>query len=159
MATTSGLKLKAYWLSQCDGSLPSYRCDMRPEDMKSFLSDLIIAEISDDEEFRIRLAGTRVVRRLDRDPTSARISSATSGVIGGLATLIDTCKAGAGPVSGCIPYPDGVESFDAVNCTVLPMRDKSGEICQFIMALDFVFAATSLLRDVRSDNTVKFEAN
>lgn len=159
MTTISGLELKTYWLSRCDGALPPLRSDMHPAEMKGFLSDLIIAETVDDGEYRIRLAGTRVVNRLGCDPTSYTISQNSKGVAGGIATLIETCRLDAGPVAGCIPYPDGVESFDAVNCTVLPLRDREGVQRQFIMALDFVFAATSLLSSVPADKAARSRNN
>lgn len=150
MSTASGTQLKAYWQSQCDGEQPPFRADMQPVDMKSFLPDLMILEVLDDCGFLVRLAGTRVVRRFGSEPTSKVIRTECRGVIGGIASLAETCHAEKGPVSGCIPYLDGVESFDAVNCVVLPLRDKHGEIRQFILALDFEFAATSILRSAPS---------
>ena len=128
MSTASGQKLKDYWQSLVDGELPPHRTDMQPAEMKSYLPDLMIAELHVDGTFLIRLAGTQVARRFGIDLTSKRISGNCSGVIGGIANLIETCSVGGEPVAGCIPYLDGVETFDAVNCVVLPLRDASGEI-------------------------------
>lgn len=144
MTTTSGLKLKAYWQSRCDGSSAPLRSDLDPMEMKSFLPDLMIAEMAGVDGFRIRLAGTRVARRLGTDPTSRSISPDLGGAVGGLASLITECAREGHPVDGRIEYPDGVESFDAIDCIVLPLRKEGDTADQFILALDFVFAATSL---------------
>lgn len=154
MSTASGQKLKDYWQSQCDGALPPLRTDMQPADMKPFLPDLMILEGLENDRFRVRLAGTRVARRFGSDPTSKIVSSECRGVVGGIASLAMTCKVEEGPVSGCIPYLDGVETFDAVNCVVLPLRDASGDVRQFILALDFEFAATSIMQPAQSGGSV-----
>lgn len=154
MSTASGQKLKDYWLSLVDGELPPHRTDMQPAEMKSFLPDLMILEVMERDRFRVRLAGTRVARRFGSDPTSKVVSSECRGVVGGIASLAVTCKTEEGPVSGCIPYLDGVESFDAVNCVVLPLRDASGDVRQFILALDFEFAATSIMQPAQSGGSV-----
>jgi hypothetical protein len=146
MSTASGLKLKAYWQSKCEGAIPPLRSDLDPVEMKSYLPDLVIAETGDMTSFRIRLAGTRVTRRLGCDPTSKEIEPSSDGITGGIARLIERCHADGAPVADRVPYPDGVESFDAVNCTVLPIRNSDGIVGQYILALDFVFAATSLAK-------------
>lgn len=146
MPTASGIRLKAYWQTKAEAGRVPMRSDIEPAEMRPWLPDLMIAEVQPDGCFRVRLAGTQVTRRLGWEPTGETICPDTPGSrLGVIADLMREAIRESHPTAGRINYPGSVDSFDGIDCTVVPLRvDENAGPSQLMVAMDFVFAATSL---------------
>lgn len=146
--------MKAYWQSKAKAGRVPLRSEIEPADMRPWLPDLLIAEVKEDGCFRVRLAGTQVTRRLGWEPTGEIICpEMPESRLGVVADLMRKALLDRQPAVGRIDYPGSVDSFDGIDCTVVPLRiSEDQEPSQLIVAMDFVFAAASLDGDRRRRN-------
>lgn len=62
-----------YWLGKLEGERMPRKGEIDPTEIPRLLPDLVVYERLASDNFRIRLAGTAVVRRLSMDPTHCNV--------------------------------------------------------------------------------------
>lgn len=62
-----------YWLGKLEGGRMPRKAEIDPTEIPRLLPDLVVYERLASDNFRIRLAGTAVVRRLGMDPTHCNV--------------------------------------------------------------------------------------
>jgi hypothetical protein len=149
--TAEECELIARWLSKREGVLAPRLAAFAPEELRPWLANLQIHELSGGR-YLCRLSGTTPVREKGSDSTGKHLDEVVSPeVYASAKPMFDRARANGRPLRyrGRIRTPDG--SWRGYRRTLLPVR-KNGDACDTLLSL--LNYEPAALPSSRSSNTI-----
>lgn len=88
--------LLGYWLQKCEGRTMPARDDLPVRELRPWLGHLALIDVADEQDIRIRLCGTNLIRRYGREATGAGIDELALDIARQLKAILKaTVKANA----------------------------------------------------------------
>jgi hypothetical protein len=93
------LALYGYWLGKCAGRRLPARADLRPEEMRPWLGNLMLIDVSPDGSYQYRLYGTRFVEQFGVEMTGKTIDILAPGQAAAIRSEYDIVRETRAPRS------------------------------------------------------------
>jgi len=117
--------LVSYWLQKCGGRPMPARASAPVEELRPWLGNLAVIEISGDERFRFRLSGTNLIRRLGRETTGLDVDELADDLRRQLRAILTMAAKAAAPIVAESSVPLGRATY--WYCDVaLPLTGPTG---------------------------------
>lgn len=93
------IALYGYWLGKCAGRAMPARSDLLPEEMRPWLGNLMLIDVSPDGRYQYRLYGTRFVEQFGVEMTGKTIDTLAAGQAAAIRTEYDVVRETRAPRS------------------------------------------------------------
>ncbi len=90
--------LLAYWLQKCGGRKMPARDDLPTQDLHPWMGHLALIEIVGENDFRVRLCGTNLIRRFGREATGVRVNELAFDIARQLTAILKATTKAMAPV-------------------------------------------------------------
>ena len=90
--------LLAYWLQKCGGRKMPARDDLPTRDLHPWMGHLALIEIAGENDFRVRLCGTNLIRRFGREATGVRVDELAFDIARQLSAILKATAKAMAPV-------------------------------------------------------------
>lgn len=132
-------RMASFWLDLRQRTDRPTRRDFGPEDLKFVLPDLFMIDVGAEGGLRYRLAGTRLARRFDRDPTGRAVSEMSDvwgpeAIVSVLRHIIWTGEPHAILARAGGPW----NSYPLYQAVLMPLHAEDGRISILLGAAQFL---------------------
>jgi hypothetical protein len=90
--------LLAYWLQKCGGRKMPARDDLPTADLRPWLGHLALIEIVGENDFRVRLCGTNLIRRFGREATGVAVGELAFDIARQITAILKATTKAMAPV-------------------------------------------------------------
>ena len=90
--------LLAYWLQKCGGRKMPARDDLPTRELQPWMGHLALIEIAGENDFRVRLCGTNLIRRFGREATGVAVGELAFDIARQIAAILKATTKAMAPV-------------------------------------------------------------
>lgn len=90
--------LLSYWLQKCGNRAMPARDDLPTNELKPWMGQLALIEFASDNDFRVRLCGTNLIRRFGREATGVSVAELAFDIALQLKAIMRATAKAAAPV-------------------------------------------------------------
>ncbi len=124
--------LLSYWLQKCDGRAMPIRGDLPVGELRPWIGHLALLEIVGEQDFRVRLCGTDLIRRFGREATGAVVRDLAFDIAQHLTAILKATVKADAPVVAVSHVQLGRATY-VYSEVALPLADPDGRVAMMLL--------------------------